>query len=224
MFGLVKKKQMPTVPAPAREAPQALRNEILEDARRQAQKLQTRVQKECDQIMAHARTEAEATARQIIATAEANAAKQSAIKLSILPVEAGRYRGAHIERQLAAIRTAATAKMRAAWQGAAVVPKVLALAAEAMTAMTGESFTLHLSPSDHQLLSAETQWLTALRTRTAKAALQVVLKDDLTAEACGVVVRSATGKQQWDGRLTARLERVWPQLRIMVAKELGLLE
>ncbi len=224
MFGLVKKRQNRELPAPERDAPQTLRNEILEDARRQAHKTLQRARQECEKLIAAARSEAETHAQETITAAQERAERQSAVKLAIVPVELGRHRATHIEGLLDVVRSAAAAQLAEEWRTGNQAEKVLALAAEAIRNMDGNSFTLHLADEAHKTLAANPQWITSLCAASGKADLRVELHCDVAPDTQGVIIKESTGRQIWDNRLATRLERAWPMLRIATAKELGLLE
>lgn len=206
---------------PGRDPRQVLRQEIIGDARRQAERVLRRARQECENIMATARSEAEKESRQMLDRARATAARRVALALARIPVETGRLRAAHVELLLERVRAESRDRLAAAREEPEERSSLLALASEAMRGMEGESFVMRLAPGGRQALGEE--WLPALRAQAGKAGIAVTLGEPLARGENGVIVSDATGRQVWDNRVAARLERLWPALRIAVAERLGLL-
>jgi vacuolar-type H+-ATPase subunit E/Vma4 len=62
----------------------------------------------------------------------------------------------------------------------------------------------------------------AIAARVGRAPLSITITDDPTITEDGVVVQDVAGRQVWDNRLTARLGRLWPELRQQIAVRAGL--
>jgi len=221
---LAKKKREAQAPQPVNDAPQVLRREILDDARRQAQRIVQRAQRDCERTLAEARQAASTEAEAALAEAHAQATRRSAVALAVVPVETGRLRGAFIERALAELRGQVAREWQEAWLKEPNGDKALALAAVALRKMSGDRFILRLTEDDHRKLCDRGDWLPRLRELSGKSALEVELRTDLAPGTAGLIVGDSAGLQIWDNRLVVAIERLWPQLRVLMAEQLGVLE
>jgi vacuolar-type H+-ATPase subunit E/Vma4 len=196
-----------------------LRGEILADARRQAERLLRRARQEAEAIAKQAAQEAARNRDQMLEQAREAAARNTALQLARIPVARARMRAAHIERLLRDVREAAAEQ---------IVPRrqrlsrdaLLTLIADAVSAMEGETFLLQLSPADRPTLAES--FLDDLRRRANKPGLEIHLGEPLADDASGPLLRDVEGRQIWDNRLSARLARLWPELRRQTAALTGL--
>lgn len=199
---------------------QVLTDEILADARRQADRLHRRAERDATETTDQAQREAEADREQRLARARAEADRRRRLTLATVPVAEGRLRAARIEEVLRGIREAARERL-AARDGYDYRAMLARLAAEPVREMEGQAFVLELAEADRQAhgpdLAAD------VRRRVGREGLQVSLAAEPAPMAGGVIVRDAEGRQRWDNSVSARLERLWPALRRRVAEETGLL-
>ena len=201
--------------------PQAtLRQEIIADARRQAERLLRRARQEAETFAAQAEQEATGHRDQALKQARQTAARQTALILARIPVARARLRAAHIERLLASVRAAAAARL-APTEHPLSREALLALIAEPVGAMAGETFAVRLSQADR--LTLTDTFADEIRRRTGKPGLELRLAEEpLPDTETGPVLSDPAGRQIWDNRLPARLARLWPGLRRQVAAATGL--
>lgn len=199
---------------------QVLTDEILADARRQADRLRKRAERDARKTVEEAEGEAEAHRSERLEQAKAEADRRARLTLASVPVEEGRLRAARIEEELDGIRTAARQRLLAR-EGYDYRDMLVRLAAEAVAAMEGRTFVLELAETDRDALGPDVA--AAVRDRDGREGLQVTLADEAAPIEGGVIVRDGEGRRLWDNSLGARLERLWPALRRQVAAETGLL-
>lgn len=198
-----------------------LRDEILADARRQAQRMTRKAEQEAQALLDKAKAESEKERQEKLAVAEAKAEHHRAMALATVPVELGRKRAARIEQELSKLRERVCRELDNGGEGD--YQQTLAnLAAEALARMEGDTFVLELSSED---LSARGGTLPAAAARRAgRPGLAVTVSTEPADIRGGVIVRDPAGRQVWDNSLQARLERMWPLLRGQIADGLGLNE
>lgn len=201
-------------------AQDVLRQEIIDDARRQAERVLRRARREAEELLGKAGGEAAAERERLLAQARAEAARRTGLVLARVPVESGRLRATRIEAVLQSLHDEARRRLEAC-AGVGERAALLALLAAAAGGMEGDDFVARLSPADRRTLGAE--WLAELRRLTGKPALQVELGEELGAGQAGPLLRDREGRRCWDNRLPSRLARMWPALRIAVALHTGLL-
>jgi vacuolar-type H+-ATPase subunit E/Vma4 len=201
--------------------PQAmLHKEILADAQRQSGRLLRRAQQEAEAITAQAEEEAAAHREQALEQARQTAGRRSAVRLARIPVVRTRLRAAHIEKLLTSVRTAAAEQLAPSAHKLSR-EALLTLIAEPVAVMDGDTFNLQLSRADRQTLGDN--YLDELRRRAGKSALDIRLAGEpLPDKDAGPVLSDPEGRQHWDNRLSARLTRLWPELRRQVAAATGL--
>ena len=189
---------------------QVLQEEILADARRQAQDARERAKKEAEAILAKARIEAENDRRVQAQAAEVEAKRRRELTLATIPVVVGRRRADCIEAALNQIRDEA-ARLLAARQGFDYRQAVIRLAAEALAQMAGNRFVIEVSDSDSQALGQG--WVEEAGRQSGRSGLELSTAPAKMQNQAGVLIRDAEGRQVWDNTLPARLERLWPALR-----------
>ena len=196
-----------------------LRQEILADARRQAERLLRRARQDAEALAAQAEQEAAGHRGQALEQARQTAARQTALILARIPVARARLRAAHIERLLLSIREAAAARLAPPAHPLSR-EALLALIAEPAGAMAGETFDLRLCRADRLTLT-ET-FLDEIRRLAGKPGLELRLAAPLPDTDAGPLLSDPEGRQFWDNRLARRLARLWPGLRRQVATVTGL--
>jgi len=125
-------------------------------------------------------------------------------------------RAQRIEEALEAIRDEARARLRE--RGADYRACLVRLAAEAVSNMAGEQFVLALG--DEDLKAAGDGLADDVRKALGRQGLQIAVAPAVADIETGVIVRDADGWQVVDNRLAARLERLWPALRLVVGARL----
>jgi len=194
-----------------------LREEILADARRQAERTVRRAERDAEDALAQARKEADADRDSRLDAARREAERRRNLVLAAIPVEEARMRAQRIEEVLEAIRD--EARRRLAERGGEEYRRTLVrLAAEAVSIMAGEQFVLELGAAD--LKAVGNGLADDVRKTVGRQGLQITVAPEPADIETGVIVRDADGRQVVDNRLAARLERLWPALRLAIGVRL----
>lgn len=195
----------------------------------------------CDAIMAQAHQQADARiqrarddAATLLARAAADAgsmreARLGAVReeasrrrkrlLATVPVEANRLRSTRVEAVLESIRDEALQRLRR-HDSYDYRNSLVALVADAIRQMEGDTFVVVVSPVDIALLDGT--FVVDTGRRAGRTPLTVTPLSDAGLADGGVVVRDADGRQIWDNGFPARMERLWPELRRQIAVRAGL--
>jgi len=195
-----------------------LREEILADAMRQAERTVRKAEREAKALVAKATDDSVQERHSKLAVAEATAARQRTLTLATVPIEIGRSRATRVEQQLLTLREQVRGQL-AARRGGETADTLVRLAAEAVTRMEGDAFVLELSPPDLQDFGASLA--AAVQARTGRPQVTLIVSDVPAKIGGGVIVRDPQGRQVWDNSLGARLDRLWPLLRNKIAEHLG---
>lgn len=193
--------------------PDSLREEILADARREREEILRHARQAADALLTRATAEAEEIRRDNLAQAQAEADRRRELILATVAVEVGRMRAAQIETWLQSILEATRQKLQNR-DGFDYRATIIALAAEALKRMTGNTFEVRLTPADHEALG--NGLADQIRQHVGRP-LTITMADDLTAKDGGVIIQDPEGRQIWDNRFQSRLERLWPELRRQIA-------
>lgn len=198
---------------------EVLRDEILADARRQAERAVRKAEREGQAAIEKAKEEAQRERDEKLAAAQAEAERKRMLTLATVPVDIGRMRAAKAEQMLHSLREQA-AECLESRQGFDYGQTLPQLAVEAISHMEGDAFVLALGKVD---LDAYGPTL-ADRVREAAGRSNVTISVDPQPAAIsnGVVIRDLDGRQVWDNSLDARLDRMWPLMRSHLAEQLGL--
>jgi vacuolar-type H+-ATPase subunit E/Vma4 len=196
------------------DSSEALREEVLAVARRERDEILQRARHEAEAILARARADADKLRSERLARARDEAGRRREMLLATVPTEAAQLRAARIETLLQSVCDEVRRRLRNR-EGFAYPETVIALAAEAIGQMAGDAFVVKLSPADgaafgHELVAAVTQ-------RVGCPAQAITLAEAAEITDGGVIVEDAAGRQVFDNRLPARLDRLWPELRRQIA-------
>lgn len=203
-----------TTPDP--KAAEVLRTEILSAARREADRLLARAQTEAEAMLAQVRADAERIRAERLTWARAEAERRRALRLATVPVETSRLRAARVGQLLQTIHEAARQRLQAR-AGFDYREALIGLAVEAIRQMEGDAFVVKLSPPD-QAAFGETL-ASEVMERLNRPALSIHVDSDSAITHGGVIIEAGTGRQIWDNRFHARLERLWPELRRQIAAQ-----
>jgi V/A-type H+-transporting ATPase subunit E len=197
---------------------QVLRDEILADAQRQAQRLVRKARREADALVAKANEESEQERDRRLGAAQEAAERTRRLALATVPVETGRMQAARVERELQSLRDQIRERLLKR-QGLDYGDLLVALAAEPLARMEGSAFVLELSPDD--LRDYGRELAAAVAARAGRPNIRLTVADTPVKIQGGVIVRDAPGRQIWDNSLESRLDRMWPMLRSQLAAHLG---
>jgi len=199
-----------------------LREEILADARRQAERTVRRAEREAEDALQEARKEADADRASRRDAARREAERRRNLVLAAIPVEEARMRAQRTEEVLEAIRD--EARLRLAERGPSGAGgeeyrrTLVRLAAEAVSNMAGERFVLELGAED--LKAVGNGLADDVRKAVGRQGLRIAVAPEPADIETGVLVRDADGRQVVDNSLAARLERLWPALRLAIGARL----
>lgn len=189
---------------------EGLKREILETARRESAEIISAAEAEADRILSSARVTVGQDRREMLASVVTAAARRREMLLAAVPAEAGRQRSTRQEVLLNFIRSDAASRMPAEAAAAGKAAILAALAAQSVSHMEGKKFIVALGPSDMDAaagLPAEIERL------AGRGRLEIIVEENPGLDG-GVIVRDGDGRQYWDNSFKARLERLWPELRV----------
>ncbi len=193
-----------------------LRDEILEEARRESEEIVSRARQNAENLLAASAAEASRVREGELDQARGEALRRRELILATVPVEAGRMRVARIESLLESVHEEARKRLFAC-NGSQYRETVITLSTLAIRQMAGGTFTVKMPEGDRGLLGDGL--LEEVKARTGRPGLSVSLLFDPAIKEGGVVVEDGEGRQTWDNRLRERLERMWPELRRRVAMD-----
>lgn len=204
---------------PNQNSPEVLREEILADARCESEQIIRRAQQEAEALLTKAAAEADKARQERLDQARAEAARRKELILATVPVEAGRLRLARVEALLESVHEEIRRRLTAR-DGFDYRKTVVTLAAEAVKQMHGSALVVKLSAADRAALGdglAE-----EIARRVGRSPLNITISNDATLTEGGAIIEDTEGRQVWDNRLLARLERLWPELRRQIAVQTAL--
>ncbi len=191
-----------------------LAEEILAEARRENEQIICRARQEAKALLAKASDETGKMQEERLNRARAEASRRKELILATVPVEVGRMRSARIEALLQSIHEDVRRRLIAC-DGFDYRETVIALATEAISRMEGDSFVVKLSAADHAALG---EGLTEdIARRVGRSPLTITISEEPKIKENGLIIQDIEGRQWWDNRLSARLERLWPELRRQIA-------
>ncbi len=191
-----------------------LRQEILADAEKQAERTRRRARRDAKAALDKAEQEAAEDRDARLAEARRRAQTMRDLVLARVPVEVRRMQAHRQEDVLRDVRDEAERRL-AERDGFDYAAAVADLAAEAIRRMDGSRFVLGLSAADREALGGSLA--NEVRRRLGRDDLDLSIDAESADAETGVVVRDVDGRQVWDNRFAARLERMWPELRRRIA-------
>ncbi len=192
-----------------------LREEILADAGREAEKVAMRAKQDAEAILANAATEADRLRNERLKEANEEAVRQSELILATVPVEIDRLRAARVEALLANIYDEAAEQLLAR-EGFEYRETLIVLAANAIRQMEGDAFVVKLSGTDQAALG---DGLAGEISGRVGRPVKITIANAPDISEGGVIVEDGEARQVWDNRLLKRLERLWPELRRQIAAQ-----
>ncbi|HUU43550.1 MAG TPA: V-type ATP synthase subunit E family protein [Planctomycetota bacterium] len=197
-----------------------LRDEILGDARRRAERTVKRAERDAGKTVEEAVKRAEAVRDRALDTARRRIARDGQVFASSLALEERMRRLKTQGALLVEVFDGAVERLRRreGFDPGAVVRE---FAVEAVLAMTGDAFVLRLAKPDLDAMkpTLDVDTVEAVRKASGRQVTVTVAQEPVDI-AAGVVVESADGSQQVDGSLTGRLDRLREELRFEVAGHL----
>lgn len=206
--------------APAPNSPNVLCEEISADAQHESAEIIRQARAEATSLLAAAEAEAETKRREYREQARTEAARRRELILAAVAVEIVRYRAAHVESLLESVH--AEIRRQLLTPNADTGPGVFALAAQAIGRMPGDAFAVKISEADEAALGDHLAG--EIIRRTGRTPQKLVVSADPALARGDVLVADANGRLFWDNRLSARLDRLWPELRRQIAIATALAE
>lgn len=199
---------------------EALREQILQQARKEAAGIVERAQHEAEDLLAASAAVARRLIEEQRERARAEAVRRRDLIMATCTIEESRLRVEHIESLLDSIREEARRRLLER-EGFDYGEALMNLAADGVSGMTGSSFVLRMSDVDRDVLNDGFPKEVALR--AGKAASEIGFSYERDVAGGGVVIEDGESRQRWDNRLLARLERMWPDLRRRIALQASLI-
>ena len=196
-----------------------LRDEIIADAERQAERLVRRARRESKSMVDKAVSECKEQCREKLEAAAVAAERERMLILATVPVEISRMRATQAEKELTELRDAVRDRV-AARRDFDYSDCLLTLASEAIRQMEGDAFVLQLAPQDTEKYGPSLA--AGAAARAGRPDVTVTIDQQTVDIGGGVVVRDPEGRQVWDNSFQARLDRLWPLLRHQMAEHVGL--
>lgn len=194
-----------------------LRTEILAEAGKKGEEIIERANQEAEVLLARAEEEANHIREEILHKANGEAERRSAMIMATVPVEAGKLRAARVEELLETVHEEASRRFQAR-EGFDYSRAVIALTSHAIRQMAGDAFVVRISDKDRSLLREDfTEEVSNGVGRPVKITVSYE-KDDCGG---GAIVEDEEGRQVWDNRFLNRLERMWPEMRRHIAKQMS---
>jgi vacuolar-type H+-ATPase subunit E/Vma4 len=206
---------------PSPEASEALRREILKEASRKKEEILDRARQSARDMVAKAKQEAQGATDEQLESARAEAQRRKEAILGTVPVEAARLHAARVEELLQSVHDATLKEL----QGRSrqdFREAIVRLAVEALGSMTGDSFLVRAHPTAKDALGNDLA--EQVRQRAQLPSLKLAILPDPALRDGEVLLQDAEGRQQWNISPTARLKRLWPELRRQIAAGAGLLK
>lgn len=191
--------------------------EITALAQREAEAILAKAHADRTSALARAETIAREETERELKAARAEACRQREHTMAMVPVEIARLRAEHLDNLLANIRARVQQQLGDRTRCGSR-QTLIELAVDAIRRMDSADVIVAISTDDAREHGA------ALRETIADALgphYAIALAVDPTIKT-GVMVRDRAGRQEWDNRLEARLERMWPDLRVQLVDALKL--
>jgi len=197
---------------------QALADEILSDARRQAGRKTGRAKRTAESVLKNARSQAEEIERRATEAAEQKAERAAATVMADLPYQE-QVRILRVKDDVVGRLFAESLEALEALPAGEMLPVLAGLTGEAIGLMPGGRFVLELRAEDAEQFGGELA-------RQAAADAKKVTGRDITVEIAtspevtggGVIVRSADGPKMVDNSFAARIRRCRQRLRGEIAE------
>jgi len=203
------------------ESADSLVEQILDDARGQAERKKKKARRQAEKTVEQAREEAEKERQRILDEADSQAEAEEEKLRAGISQEKRFLRQKVLQELLEHVRERCMERLAALRKQEDYRDILLYLATEALAQMEGKQFVLVLPPEDQEELGDELA--RALPDRAAEELdrnVDVTLSRE-TVDACGgLKLMRQDGKEICDETFEARMKRLWPELRHTVATRL----
>ena len=198
-----------------------LAQQILADARKQAEPLRKRAEREAESALRKAKQDAEREREHMLQRAE-RSAQLNAHRISArADIEMQNIRRQAREHILIHARERAMEALVETTRSPEYPEQLKRLTLAALRAMNGERFELLMRAEDREAHGAEVaQAASELAEREMGRRVELTVSGETIGGSGGLIVRTADGRQVCDQTFEARLGRLWTELREEIAKEL----
>jgi V/A-type H+-transporting ATPase subunit E len=197
---------------------QTLASQIIEDARKCAERIKQRAEAEARTVTAEAAQSVTAARDGALQEAKARAARRERVNRALIQQEVRRLRLQRRQEILERARAETERRLAELAAGPAYRGSLKNLALRAIQAMSGSRFQLVLRPEDRQACG---EWLLAEVRADAREKLgrdvELALADETLEASGGLIVKGADGHEAADQTFEARLRRLWDQVRAEIA-------
>jgi vacuolar-type H+-ATPase subunit E/Vma4 len=200
------------------DSSEALCKEILASAERERDEIVQSATRDAEDLVDKANAGADNARQKRLDEAHAEGRRLRDITSASASVEARRLRLERIEILLESIRSEVREKLSGLRGDGSYRDMVVSLAASAIDGMPGDHFTVRLPEGDRSVLGDDIALIIADKTGRPEGSIKVSFESLPPGD--GPVVEDANGTQVWDNRFPARLERLWPQFRRLIAQKM----
>jgi len=198
-----------------------LAEQILADARKQAEPLRKRAEREAEAALRRAQEDAERERQEVVQRAERSAERNAQRMRARADLEVQNIRRQAREQILIRARERAMQKLIEMTRSPQYVEQLKSLALAALRLMNGERFELLMRAEDREAHGAIVA--RAVREsveRELGRPIELIVSSETIGGSGGLIVRTADKHQVADQTFEARLGRLWAQLREEMAEEL----
>jgi vacuolar-type H+-ATPase subunit E/Vma4 len=199
------------------DSSEALCNEILAHAGREHDEIVQCAKRDAEDLVNKAHAGADNARQKRIDEARSEGERLRDITLASASVEARRLRLERIEGLLESIRTDVREKLSGLRRDGTYGDIIIDLVASAINEMTGEDFTVRLPEEDRSVLGTDIGRQIAAKAGCPEGSIKISFEPMM--QGGGPVIEDATGARVWDNRFPARLERLWPEFRRLIAEK-----
>ncbi|MBP1747860.1 MAG: V-type synthase subunit [Deltaproteobacteria bacterium] len=200
------------------DSSEALCQEILASAERERDDIVQCAMSDAENLLNTANAGADTVRQKRIDEAQAEGERLKDITLAAASVEARRLRLERIEALLEQIREDVRKNLPGLRGDRSYRDIVVDLAAAAIKGMTGDDFIVRLPEEDRSILGDDMVRLIASKTGCPEENIKISYEP--MAPGDGPVIHDSDGARIWDNRLSARLDRLWPQFRRLIAEKM----
>jgi V/A-type H+-transporting ATPase subunit E len=201
-----------------------LGEQIMEDARKQAEPVKRRAQQKANDIIERARQEAEEAKEQILQEAREKAEAEVQRIEARMELDIENIRRQKYEDELRRVREKAEEYLKKLTESDDYRRALRELALVAIQSMSGNSFELILRNEDREYGPDLVDYLRREASSQSDDEIEVNVGDDTVQGMGGLKVRRRDGKQICNETFDARLERLWPLIRQEIAEDMGILD
>lgn len=201
------------------DAAEALSEEIIAQAKREAQKMVEEAREAARTLLREAQHNAQRERERRVEGAKAEGERRREMILATVAVEVGRLRSERVEQLLESVHEEICQRLQGR-EGFDYRAVLVGLAREAISQMVGNAFVIRISSRDRDL--AGEYFAREVEQRVGRPGLTLVIEQEQWGDEAGVIVQDMEKRQIWDNRLRARLARLWPELRGEIGATAGL--